>query len=232
MRVAATSGFEVGAPVALALRPESIEVSPDLEVRTFNSAIVRVSDVRFTGSTHVHRHAGDGRAADRSGGQPAGSVHSAAGAGREGRRALERRRAHALAQQAMRMGTTHSSEEILGITRQRESSAANTFRTTERPPVFTSGRGAWLVTTTGERYLDLVCGSATSNLGHAHPAHRAALIRALDTGIFTRVRACRLRFGPSSTSGSPRYCLRASPAYNSPTRGPRRSRRPSRPRST
>lgn len=83
----------------------------------------------------------------------------------------------------MRMRTTHSSEEILGITRLRESSAANTFRTTDTPPVFTSGQGAWLVTTTGERYLDLVCGSATSNLGHGHPAHRAALVRALDTGI-------------------------------------------------
>ena len=53
MRVAATAGFEVGAPVALALRPEAIEVSSDLELQTFNSAIVRVSDLRFTGSTHV-----------------------------------------------------------------------------------------------------------------------------------------------------------------------------------
>ena len=83
----------------------------------------------------------------------------------------------------MKMKTTHSSEEILDITRQRESSAANTFRTTDSPPVFTSGQGAWLATTTGERYLDLVCGSATSNLGHGHPAHRAAVVRALDTGI-------------------------------------------------
>ena len=49
--------------------------------------------------------------------------------------------------------------------------------------MFTSGNGAWLCTATGERYLDLVCGSATSNLGHDHPAHRAALARVLDTGI-------------------------------------------------
>lgn len=76
-----------------------------------------------------------------------------------------------------------SRDEILAITRQRESAAANTFRTTDRPPVFTSGEGAWLGTATGERYLDLVCGSATTNLGHGHPAHRAAVIRALDTGI-------------------------------------------------
>ena len=83
----------------------------------------------------------------------------------------------------MRRGTTRSRDQILGITRQRESSAANTFRTTDAPPVFTSGEGAWLRTATGERYLDLVCGSATSNLGHGHPAHRAAVARALDTGI-------------------------------------------------
>lgn len=76
-----------------------------------------------------------------------------------------------------------SAGEILAITRQRESAAANTFRTTNAPPVFTTGEGAWLVTADGERYLDLVCGSATSNLGHGHPAHRAAIARALDTGI-------------------------------------------------
>ena len=76
-----------------------------------------------------------------------------------------------------------SGDEILGITRRRESSAANTFRTTDAPPVFVSGEGAWLATARGERYLDLVCGSATSTLGHGHPAHRAAIVRALDTGI-------------------------------------------------
>ena len=80
-------------------------------------------------------------------------------------------------------GTSRPVEEILGITRNRESAAANTFRTTDEPPVFTSGEGAWLATANGERYLDLVCGSATSNLGHGHPAHRAAIARALDTGI-------------------------------------------------
>ena len=82
-----------------------------------------------------------------------------------------------------RRGTTRSDDEVLRITRQRESTAANTFRTTDRPPVFTSGEGAWLRTASGERYLDLACGSATSNLGHGHPAHRAAVARALDTGI-------------------------------------------------
>ena len=79
--------------------------------------------------------------------------------------------------------TPRPGDRTLGITRQRESSAANTFRTTDRPPVFTSGDGAWLATANGERWLDLVCGSATTNLGHGHPAHRAAIARALDTGI-------------------------------------------------
>lgn len=78
---------------------------------------------------------------------------------------------------------THSDGTVLAITRQHESAAANTFRTTGTPPVFTSGQGAWLCTATGERWLDLVCGSATSNLGHGHPAHRAAVERALGTGI-------------------------------------------------
>ena len=78
---------------------------------------------------------------------------------------------------------TRSGGAVLAITRQHESAAANTFRTTGTPPVFTAGKGAWLHTATGERWLDLVCGSATSNLGHGHPAHRAAVERALDTGI-------------------------------------------------
>ena len=78
---------------------------------------------------------------------------------------------------------TRSPDQTLGITRRRESSAANTFRTTGTPEVFTTGKGAWLRSAEGECYLDLVCGSSTSNLGHAHPAHRAALERALDTGI-------------------------------------------------
>jgi len=82
-----------------------------------------------------------------------------------------------------RRGTTRSEDEVLRVSRQRESTAANTFRTTDQPPVFTSGEGPWLRTASGERYLDLVCGSATSNLGHGHPAHRAAVARALDTGI-------------------------------------------------
>lgn len=64
-----------------------------------------------------------------------------------------------------------------------ESGAVNTFRLVPDPPVFTGGAGSWLWTADGTRYLDLVCGSATTSLGHGHPAHRAAIIAALDRGI-------------------------------------------------
>jgi 4-aminobutyrate aminotransferase len=76
-----------------------------------------------------------------------------------------------------------SSEATLRLTRAHESTAANTFRLVPDPPIFVRGDGAWLFTADGTRYLDLVCGSATSSLGHAHPAHMAALQEALATGI-------------------------------------------------
>ncbi len=41
--------------------------------------------------------------------------------------------------------------------------------------VFESGSGAWLVSTTGERYLDFGSGVAVNALGHAHPKLVAAL---------------------------------------------------------
>ena len=71
----------------------------------------------------------------------------------------------------------------LSITRARESTASNTFRLVPDPPVFVRGEGPWLLDADGRAYLDLVCGSATTNLGHAHPAHLAALRQVLDTGI-------------------------------------------------
>ena len=37
------------------------------------------------------------------------------------------------------------------------------------PMAFDKGEGSWLVTTTGERYLDLGAGIAVNALGHAHP---------------------------------------------------------------
>jgi len=71
----------------------------------------------------------------------------------------------------------------LSITRARESMAGNTFRLVADPPVFVRGDGPWLLDEDGRRYLDLVCGSATTNLGHAHPAHLKALSEVLDSGI-------------------------------------------------
>jgi len=43
------------------------------------------------------------------------------------------------------------------------------------PLAFETGRGAWLETAGGERYLDLGAGIAVNVLGHAHPALVAAL---------------------------------------------------------
>ena len=41
--------------------------------------------------------------------------------------------------------------------------------------VFERGEGAWLISTTGERYLDFASGVAVNALGHAHPKLIAAL---------------------------------------------------------
>jgi acetylornithine/N-succinyldiaminopimelate aminotransferase len=43
------------------------------------------------------------------------------------------------------------------------------------PLTFDRGEGSWLITATGERYLDLAAGIAVNALGHAHPALVAAL---------------------------------------------------------
>jgi 4-aminobutyrate aminotransferase len=71
----------------------------------------------------------------------------------------------------------------LALTAAHESTAANTFRLVPDPPVFVRGQGAHLFTAEGTAYLDLVCGSATTNLGHGHPNHLAAIGQALATGI-------------------------------------------------
>ena len=42
--------------------------------------------------------------------------------------------------------------------------------------VFERGEGAWLVSTTGERYLDFTSGIAVNGLGHAHPHLVKALV--------------------------------------------------------
>lgn len=71
----------------------------------------------------------------------------------------------------------------VSLTRAIESTAANTFRLTPTPPLFLRGEGPFLYTAGGERYLDLVCGSATTLLGHGHPAQTQAIAQALASGI-------------------------------------------------
>ncbi|RRH77339.1 aspartate aminotransferase family protein [Falsigemmobacter faecalis] len=47
---------------------------------------------------------------------------------------------------------------------------ASVLPTYNRAPLaFERGEGSWLITTTGERYLDLGAGIAVNSLGHAHP---------------------------------------------------------------
>ena len=74
-------------------------------------------------------------------------------------------------------------KSTLEITLARESAAANTFRIGQDPPVFARGDGSWLFEEEGVKWLDLVCGSSTTNLGHNHPAHRAAIEDVVATGI-------------------------------------------------
>ncbi len=75
-------------------------------------------------------------------------------------------------------------ERIIELTRRHESTAINTFTLSKDPPLFTRGEGPFLFTEDGERYLDLVAGSAVTNLGHGLPAHRAAIERVLEQGIY------------------------------------------------
>lgn len=69
------------------------------------------------------------------------------------------------------------------VTRALESRAVNTFRLVEDPPVFVRGEGPWLIDGEGQRWLDLVCGSSTTALGHGHTSHKEAIAEALETGI-------------------------------------------------
>lgn len=75
-------------------------------------------------------------------------------------------------------------ERLIELTRRHESTAANTFSVAEDPPLFVRGEGPFLFTESGERFLDLVAGSAVTNLGHGLPAHRQAIERAMDRGIY------------------------------------------------
>lgn len=75
-------------------------------------------------------------------------------------------------------------ERLIELTRRHESTALNTFSLTETPPLFVRGEGPFLFKDSGERYVDLIAGSAVTNLGHGLPAHREAIERAMDRGIF------------------------------------------------
>ena len=72
----------------------------------------------------------------------------------------------------------------LSLTKKFESTAVNTFRLSDTPPIFVRGEGPWLFTEDNQKYLDLVCGSATTNLGHNHPSQKFAISEALKSGIF------------------------------------------------
>ena len=69
------------------------------------------------------------------------------------------------------------------ITKKYESSAVNTFKN-GNPIDFSFGKGEFLYTKKNKKYLDLVCGSAVTNLGHGHKAHKEVIKQVSKTGIF------------------------------------------------
>ncbi|MDH3659127.1 MAG: aspartate aminotransferase family protein [Alphaproteobacteria bacterium] len=75
-------------------------------------------------------------------------------------------------------------KRIIELTRRYESTALNTFSMGENPPLFVRGEGPFLFTEEGERFVDLIAGSAVTNLGHGLPAHREAIARATERGIY------------------------------------------------
>ena len=75
-------------------------------------------------------------------------------------------------------------QRVIELTRRHESTAVNTFAMGDDPPLFLRGEGPFLFTEEGERYLDLIAGSAVTNLGHGLPAHRDAIAGAVERGIY------------------------------------------------
>jgi 4-aminobutyrate aminotransferase-like enzyme len=75
-------------------------------------------------------------------------------------------------------------ERMIELTRRHESTAVNTFTLSDDPPLFVRGEGPLLFTEDGEVFVDLIAGSAVTNLGHGLPAHREAVERALSAGIY------------------------------------------------
>ena len=63
------------------------------------------------------------------------------------------------------------------------SCATKTYAISASPPVISGGAGSWLFDTKGRRYLDLACGSGTTNLGHNHPAIMGAVETQLNSGL-------------------------------------------------
>jgi len=75
-------------------------------------------------------------------------------------------------------------QRVVELTRRHESTALNTFTLSDDPPLFVRGEGPFLFTEDGEAFIDLIAGSAVTNLGHGLPAHRAAVERALECGLY------------------------------------------------
>ena len=78
---------------------------------------------------------------------------------------------------------TKHTDNIIDLTRSYETTAANTFRQMAKPPVFVKGSGASLWTDDGQRYIDLVCGSAVTALGHGDSVQTDAIKAQLETGV-------------------------------------------------
>ncbi|MEL6961575.1 MAG: aspartate aminotransferase family protein [Pseudomonadota bacterium] len=75
-------------------------------------------------------------------------------------------------------------ERSIAWTRRHESTALNTFSIGDQPPLFVRGQGPYLFTETNDAYVDLIAGSAVTNLGHGLPAHREAIARTTELGIY------------------------------------------------
>src|SRR6478735_7014212 len=55
-----------------------------------------------------------------------------------------------------------------------------------------TGRGAWVTTTTGERYLDCAAGIAVTSTGHSHPQVVAAIAAQAERFVHAQVNVYRL----------------------------------------
>jgi 4-aminobutyrate aminotransferase len=73
--------------------------------------------------------------------------------------------------------------DIIELTRKHESAAVNTFGMGIDPPIFIKGQSASLWTEDGRRFIDLVSGSAVSNLGHGNSHQIEAIKAEMESGI-------------------------------------------------